>query len=132
MAHQPIDPTSIAEIGRRLELTRQALGLTQVMMGRLMGAVSNGQAWGNYESGKRRISVDHALALSQNLGLPLDWIYQGRMVNLPPELRDKIQHFMLEAQPRTLTRRLRPAGKEPQAVTPARRISTRPGGASRK
>ena len=132
MAHQPIDPTSIAEIGRRLELTRQALGLTQVMMGRLMGAVSNGQAWGNYESGKRRISVDHALALSQNLGLPLDWIYQGRMVNLPPELREKIQHFMLEAQPQTLTRRLRPAGKEPPAVSPARRTSTRPGGASRK
>ena len=132
MAHQPMDPTSIAEIGRRLELTRQALGLTQVMMGRLMGAVSNGQAWGNYESGKRRISVDHALALSQNLGLPLDWIYQGRMVNLPPELREKIQHLMLEAQPQTLTRRLRPAGKEPPAVSPARRTSTRPGGASRK
>jgi transcriptional regulator with XRE-family HTH domain len=132
MAHQPTDPTSIAEIGRRLELTRQALGLTQVMMGRLMGAVSNGQAWGNYESGKRRISVDHALALSQNLGLPLDWIYQGRMVNLPPELREKIQHFMLEARPQTLTRRLRPAGKEPQPGGPSRRISTRRGGASRK
>ena len=132
MAHQPTDPTSIAEIGRRLELTRRALGLTQVMMGRLMGAVSNGQAWGNYESGKRRISVDHALALSQNLGLPLDWIYQGRMVNLPPELREKIQHFMLEAQPRTLTRRLRPAGKEPPLGVPSRRTSTRRGGASRK
>ena len=132
MAHQPMDPTSIAEIGRRLELTRQALGLTQVMMGRLMGAVSNGQAWGNYESGKRRISVDHALALSQNLGLPLDWIYQGRMVNLPPELRDKIQHFMLEAPPQTLTRRLRPAGKEPPPGVPSRRTSTRRGGASRK
>ena len=132
MAHQPIDPTSIAEIGRRLELTRRALGLTQVMMGRLMGAVSNGQAWGNYESGKRRISVDHALALSQNLGLPLDWIYQGRMVNLPPELREKIQHLMLEAQPQTLTRRLRPAGKEPPLEVPSRRTSTRRGGASRK
>jgi len=132
MAHQPTDPTSIAEISRRLELTRRALGLTQVMMGRLMGTISNGQAWGNYESGKRRISVDHALALSQNVGLPLDWIYQGRMVNLPPELREKIQHLMLEAPPQTLTRRLRHAGKEPQAGAHARRTSTRPGGASRK
>ena len=132
MAHQPIDPTSIAEIGRRLELTRRALGLTQVMMGRLMGVVSNGQAWGNYESGKRRISVDHALALSQNLGLPLDWIYQGRVVNLPPELRDKIEHLMAVAPPQTLTRRLRHAGNEPPAGSPARRTSTRRGGASRK
>ena len=52
MAHPPTDPTSIAEISRRLELTRRALGLTQVMMGRLMGTISNGQAWGYYESGK--------------------------------------------------------------------------------
>jgi transcriptional regulator with XRE-family HTH domain len=132
MVRAPSDPTSIAEISRRLELTRRALGLTQVMMGRLMGTISNGQAWGNYESGKRRISVDHALALSQNVGLPLDWIYQGRMVNLPPELREKIQHLMLEAPPQTLTRRLRHAGNEPPAGSPARRISTRRGGASRK
>jgi len=109
MAHQPIDPTSIAEIGRRLELTRQALGLTQVMMGRLMGAVSNGQAWGNYESGKRRISIDHALALTRTLGVSLDWVYQGQMVNLPPELREKIQRLMLESgnEPQSLTRRLK-------------------------
>jgi transcriptional regulator with XRE-family HTH domain len=132
MVHPPSDPTSIAEIGRRLELTRQALGLTQVMMGRLMGAVSNGQAWGNYESGKRRISIDHALALSANLGLSLDWIYQGRMVNLPPELREKILHLMLEAPPQTLTRRLRPAGKEPPPGAPSRHTSIRRGGASRK
>jgi len=32
------------EIGRRLSLTRQALGHTQVMMARLMGSASNGQA----------------------------------------------------------------------------------------
>jgi len=107
MARPPSDPTSIAEIGRRLELTRRALGLTQVMMGRLMGTTSNGQAWGNYEGGKRRISIDHALALTRTLGISLDWIYQGQMVNLPAELREKIQRLMLENAPQSLTRRLK-------------------------
>ena len=109
MVRIPSDPTSMAEIGRRLELTRRALGLTQVMMGRLAGAISNGQAWGNYEAGNRRISIDHALALSRTLGVSLDWIYQGQMVNLPPELREKIQRIILESanEPQSLTRRLK-------------------------
>jgi len=113
MAHRPTDPTSIAEIGRRLELTRRALGLTQVMMGRLVGATSNGQAWGNYEAGNRRISIDHALELSRALGIPIDWVYQGRMVNLPTELREKIQRIILESanEPQSLTRRLKSSRK---------------------
>ena len=107
MAHQPTDPTSMAAIGARLELTRRALGFTQVAMGRLMGAVSNGQAWQNYEAGNRRISVDHALELCRNCSLTLDWIYQGRVVNLPPELRDRIQQLMAQEAPQSLTRRLK-------------------------
>jgi transcriptional regulator with XRE-family HTH domain len=112
MVRQPVDPTSIVQIGVRLALTRRALGLTQIMMGQLMGTISNGQAWGNYEGGKRRISVDHALALCRNCGMTLDWIYQGQMVNLPPDLREKIQRLMLEDaknahMPQSLTRRLK-------------------------
>ena len=107
MAHQPIDPTSITEIGRRLELTRRALGFTQVAMGRLMGAVSNGQAWQNYEAGTRRISIDHALALCRNCSVTLDWVYQGQLVNLPPALRDRIQQLMAQEPPQSLTRRLK-------------------------
>jgi len=114
MSRRSTDPTSIAEIGARLALTRRALGFYQVDMSRLMGAASNGQAWGNYEAGTRRISIDHALMLCRNCGLTLDWIYQGQMVNLPPTLREHIQRLMLEdagnpVQP--LTRRLKSARK---------------------
>lgn len=107
MAHQPSDPTSIAAIGARLELTRRALGYTQVMMGRLMGATSHGQAWQNYEAGQRRISINHALELCRNCSLTLDWIYQGQMVNLPSELRERIQQLMAQQAPQSLTRRLK-------------------------
>ena len=91
------DPTSVEEIGARLVLTRRALGVTQAMMGQLMGSVGTGQAWENYEAGRRRISIDHANALTQSCGIPLDWVYQGQMANLPPQLRERIQQLMLES-----------------------------------
>jgi transcriptional regulator with XRE-family HTH domain len=101
----------VSEIGQRLALTRRALGLTQFNMGRLMGAVSRGQAWQHFEAGRRQISIQHANALCRNLGLTLEWIYQGQLSSLPPDLAAKIQRLMLEdatrQSPPPTTRRLR-------------------------
>ena len=87
---KPENPTSLTEIGHRLALTRQALGYTQATMGKLMGASAGGQAFQNYEAGRRRISIGHATKLCQTCGMSMDWIYLGHMHSLPPELRDKI------------------------------------------
>jgi transcriptional regulator with XRE-family HTH domain len=92
------NPTSALEIGRRLALTRAALGYTQATMARLMGSATAGQAFANYESGLRRISLDHAIKLCQTCGLTLEWIYLGQMQNLPPDLRDKIQKLLPPAR----------------------------------
>jgi transcriptional regulator with XRE-family HTH domain len=88
------DPTSQVEIGARLALTRSALGYTQAMMSKLMGSATAGQAFANYESGLRRISINHAIKLCQTCGLTMDWIYQGQMQNLSPDLRAKIQELL--------------------------------------
>lgn len=84
------DPTTAAAIGARLKIARQALGYTQATMAKLMGSATAGQAWENYEAGRRRISMDHALALCV-LGLSLDWIYRGVMDGLSTELRQRIE-----------------------------------------
>lgn len=94
MARRGTDPTSVVEIGLRLALTRAALGYTQATMARLMGSATAGQAFANYESGLRRISIDHAIRLCQTCGLSMDWIYQGHMHSLPPDLRDTIQKLL--------------------------------------
>ena len=91
MARTPIDPTSAAEIGKRLARTRQALGYTTTKMCDLMGSVSHGSAYTNYEMGRRRISLDHALALCDKCGLTLDWIYRGLIQGLPEHLQRAIQ-----------------------------------------
>lgn len=59
---------------------RKALGLTTTEMCRRMGSTSLGSAYTNYEMGRRRIALEHALALCE-LGLTLDWIYRGELTS---------------------------------------------------
>ena len=93
-----IDPTSPAEVGARLALSRQALGYTTTTMCRMMGSVSHGSAYTNYEMGRRRISLDHALALHRTCRLSLAWIYEGELDTLPPDIRGKILALMESQQ----------------------------------
>jgi transcriptional regulator with XRE-family HTH domain len=94
------DPTSVAAIGERLKWTRLALGNTQVEMARLIGSATNGQAWENYEAGRRRISIDHASPLCRKCRLSLDWIYHGEMDKLPDDVRAAIEQVMKRGDPR--------------------------------
>ena len=89
MAYTKPDPT-LPKIGARLALTRRALDLTRFQMARLLG--TDMATWGTYEAGLARIPVDQALKLSA-YGIPLDWVYQGRMANLNPHVRTKIRQF---------------------------------------
>ena len=71
----------LPEIGTRLALTRWALDLTRFQMARLLGTDTS--SWGTYEAGLQRIPADQALKLSP-YGIPLDWIYDGKVANLHP------------------------------------------------
>ena len=87
------DPTSLLEIGARLAVTRKALGLTQAEMDRRMGsALSNGQTFNFYETGRQRIPTHHALALCRTCNITLDWIYRGQMHSLQPDICAKIEN----------------------------------------
>ena len=81
-------PKLRTEIGARLVRTRKVLNYTQATMAGLMGV--DGQTLGAYEAGRRRIPMKHALKLCP-YGIPLDWIYQGKMASLHPHIRDKIR-----------------------------------------
>lgn len=74
----------MAAIGRRLRLTRQALGLSQTEFAARAGIAKN--ALSQYESGKQRPSIDNAIALAETHRITLDWIYLGDNSNLRYEL----------------------------------------------
>ena len=71
-----------AEVGLRLSRTRRALGIAdQLEFGRRAG-LSQPQ-YHQFETGKRRLSLDAALALCRVYGLSLDWLYRGDPSGLP-------------------------------------------------
>ena len=87
MAFRKTDP-ALPKIGARLALARRALDLTQFQMARVLG--TDVPTWGTYEAGVVRIPADQALKLSA-YGIPLDWVYEGKMTNLHPHIRAKIR-----------------------------------------
>jgi transcriptional regulator with XRE-family HTH domain len=89
LAYTKPDP-ALPKIGARLELTRRALDLTRFQMARVLG--TDMATWGTYEAGVVRIPADQALKLSA-YGIPLDWVYQGRMTDLNPNIRAKIRQL---------------------------------------
>jgi transcriptional regulator with XRE-family HTH domain len=110
MAKGRYDPTTPAEVGRRLALTRRALEYTTTTMCRLMGSISHGSTYSNYESGIRLISIQHALKLCRRCRLTLAWIYQGDFKSLPPDIQEKIVAHMLPGDVQHTTRKARVSG----------------------
>ncbi len=89
MPDRHTDGTSVDAIGERLLLTRQALGLAQGVFAVRAGLAHN--TYNQYETGKKRPSVQNAIALCEAYDLTLDWIYRGDNSGLPMRLWDAIK-----------------------------------------
>jgi len=90
MAALPAD-YSLAQIGERLQLTRQAFGMTQTDFSDAAGISQH--AYNQYERGHRRPNLDAAIALRDHYQLTLDWIYCGDPSGLPYKLADLIKQL---------------------------------------
>jgi transcriptional regulator with XRE-family HTH domain len=81
---------SLNTVAGRLKRTREAFKMSQADWCRLVGIET--QAWNNYESGRRRISIDQAIKVCQATGVTIDWIYRGLMnSSLPPQVQIELQ-----------------------------------------
>lgn len=76
------------EIGARLRAAREALGLTQAEFYRRAGIAQN--AYSQYESGKRLLTLNQAIKLRDAFGLSLDWLFQGDLAAMPHALAAKL------------------------------------------
>lgn len=76
-------------IGARLKRLRLALGYSQARPFCAFVGISD-QAWNNYETGRRRISIDEAMKIIMKTGASLDWIYRGLDHTLPKHVADKL------------------------------------------
>jgi transcriptional regulator with XRE-family HTH domain len=78
----------IIEIGARLKATRDALGLTGTEFGNRARIAQN--AYSQYETGKRMLTISAAMRLCATYGLTMDWLFRGDVSTLPHSLAAKL------------------------------------------
>lgn len=80
------------EVGRRLELTRRALGFkTQVEFCKAIKIDKT--VWNPFETGVRRITLTVALKIRHRFAVPLDWIYCGDPSGLPDRIAKELDRL---------------------------------------
>jgi transcriptional regulator with XRE-family HTH domain len=79
------------DIAYRLELTREALGVSAAELCKNVGMGTN--QWSQYvdPEGDRRITVDAIYRLKDEYGITFEWIYDGDRSRLPSDLLEKIR-----------------------------------------
>jgi transcriptional regulator with XRE-family HTH domain len=81
--------TRYNSIGNRLAAARDALGkISQADVCRAIKVPPN--QWNQFETGKRRITIDVAIKFANQYGFTLDWIYRDIPVGLPHELHQRL------------------------------------------
>jgi DNA-binding XRE family transcriptional regulator len=80
---------SVKVLARRLKLTREALELSAAEVCKRIDCAPN--RWSQYEGGQRPITIAVAIAMCEEFGLSLDWIYRGDPQRLPHDLRLKMR-----------------------------------------
>lgn len=85
VATDPDDTGDLAiDVGRRLSLARRALGLQQQEFAARAG-LSQPQ-YSQFETGKRRLTIEAAIKLCHAYSLTLDYLYLGEPSGLPHRL----------------------------------------------
>lgn len=77
------------EVGQRLVLARDALGLKAIQMA--ISLKISAQRLSNYERGQRPFDLELAMELSRKHGITMDYIYRGDPRSLPLEIFQRIE-----------------------------------------
>jgi transcriptional regulator with XRE-family HTH domain len=130
MSKDDASPDLMIAVGRRLEAIRLALGemlridMTQDVMANQLGVTRSGYSW--WERGGRLAPVPAMLRLEERFGIPLEWIYQGRLRSVPYDLARHLEKYagfvgapigaaVAEFPTEAAPRRGRPPGRTPRA-----------------
>lgn len=79
------------EIGLRLLRWREALNLTQMQLARRMEWRNGATKISNWENGGRFPNIHDMMALSSQMPITIEWIYEGCADRMPTGLMHKIE-----------------------------------------
>jgi transcriptional regulator with XRE-family HTH domain len=78
-----------AAVGRRLDATREALGLEKGSFAESVGI--DPSSYSKIIAGKKALNADMAYAISERYGIPMEYLYRGRLTDLPESLAAKLR-----------------------------------------
>jgi transcriptional regulator with XRE-family HTH domain len=78
----------MAGVGRRLEALREALGLSRKDFSDTFGL--DASSYGKTAKGEKQLRSDAAYAISELWGVSMDYLFRGRLTDLPSDIRPKI------------------------------------------
>lgn len=79
------------KVGRRLEMLREALGLSSSQIADSLGIQRT--YWSRFETGKRVVTEEVAALLCDRFGVTMDFLYLGRWNGLPLSLAERMRDF---------------------------------------
>lgn len=84
----PASPFDPAEVGRRLTALRQHYGKTR---GEFAASVEiDPTSYGRIEKGLKPLKADMAFRIAERWGVSMDFLYRGRLTELPSSLADSL------------------------------------------
>lgn len=95
VVNQIVPDTSKEAVGRRLRLTREARGMNQAVLAKVLHV--SPQKWNTYERGVAMIQPPLLAQFCALTGSTSDWIYLESMATLPMALAQKINE-LIEAE----------------------------------
>ena len=85
----PFDPE---EVGHRLKAVRLHYGKTRA---EFAGSVQiDATSYGRIEKGQKPLKADMAFRVAERWGVSMDFLYRGRLTELPPNLADSFMRHL--------------------------------------
>ncbi|WP_171043012.1 helix-turn-helix domain-containing protein [Maritimibacter alexandrii] len=84
----PLPRVDLDGVGRRLEALREALGLTRKEFAESFGL--DASSYTKTAAGEKALRSEAGFIISERWGVSMDFLYRGRMNDLPDSLRQQI------------------------------------------
>jgi transcriptional regulator with XRE-family HTH domain len=81
-------PFDAVEVGRRLTALREHLDMLPAHFADSVGI--DRTSYGRIERGEKPLKADMAYKIAERYGVSMDFIYRGRLTELPPRLADSL------------------------------------------
>lgn len=91
--HSPFHPESV---GARLQALREYHRLNQAEFAQSVQI--DPTSYGRIEKGKKPLKADMAFRIAERWGVSMDFLYRGRLTELPPKLADSLMSSLTRAQ----------------------------------